>query len=142
MMPPKIRGNTPNTNTRSEALRNGILIDLPEAISTGLFTLPIAVSRGAWAKAIYWPKGNFYCSEQFRVRDLLRAAAKGVSTYAGGKKKPVKFIKLKMMTYDPVRVSENSKDLKLVLLTLVFEFEKDNEGNDMATIRLLDEFGI
>lgn len=139
MMPNKILGYTPITNKRSEELQSGRLINLPEAISTGLFTLPIAVTRDAWDKAIFWPNGNFYCSEQFRVRDLLRVAAKGVSSYARGKMMPENFIPLKLMTYDPALVSVNSNDLKLVSLTLVFEIGKDDVGNDVATIRLLDE---
>lgn len=134
-MPPTARkSNNPNL-TRSEALKAGLLIELPDAIKTKQFTIPVTISKDAWKMAVYWPEGNIYSSQRFRSLIVVKAATECLSSDP-----TVRLVPLRLRAFDPNLARENARNLTLVIVDLVIDIEMVAPDSNQATIRLLKEY--
>lgn len=69
-------GNPIYAYTRSDALRDGVLLALPQATNVG-FKVPVAITSAAYAACIEWTEADSQLSSILRMRGemVLQAAA-------------------------------------------------------------------
>lgn len=74
---PELFGDLIYAYTRADALRDGVLVELPNAVTMG-FRVPVAITSAAYADCIAWPHPDPKLPDILRLREevvLLSALA-------------------------------------------------------------------
>lgn len=125
--------------TRAEALRDGVLMDLPQATDAG-FKVPVAITSAAYAACIAWSEADPKLANILRLREemVLLAAVTEARAHrrrmaAGKVERPDRID----FTVDTVRLREGKADLTQVALYMVIG--GGDQGEPVGTIMLVGE---
>lgn len=67
---PELFGNLVYSYTRADALRDGVLVELPQAAALG-FRVPVAITIAAYTDCIAWPHPNPELPDILRLREEI-----------------------------------------------------------------------
>jgi hypothetical protein len=112
--------------TRAQALEDGLLVDVSETAREAGFTIPVALTRGAWEAAVAWPADNHWQDEAGRLWDVLFVLAFLAKRSKGSR------IDYHVHRVPPNRRKASRLDLKAVV-------SGGDDGAPVLTILLPDE---
>lgn len=126
--------------TRSQAIQEGLLIDVSQIASSLGFAIPVALSRAAWAACIEWtPNGKPRAIDPElaeRLRELLQQCMRVTMECASSWESDYRFVDGGLSF--PVQCGTHHSQPIQLTLNAAFPFSRDDELG--ITIMLPDEF--
>jgi hypothetical protein len=114
--------------TRSQAIADGVLIDLSQAAREAGFTIPVALTAAAWAKCVAVPPGVVGQDEAGRLWDVLWMLRLAIGPGADGSE--VRFA---------VHVRNDNRDRTPPLVRLKALCGPDDDGEPCLTVMMPEE---
>lgn len=116
--------------TRAQAIDDGVLVDVTASGREAGFSVPVALTRGAWDEAVAWDESNAgYQDESGRLWDVLmmgRLAAARART-------------AQRITFTVLRVPNTPTDLEPTALELSLHIGPGDAGEPVITVLLPHE---
>lgn len=120
--------------TRAQALADGILVDVSLLAREAGFTLPVAITQGAWHDCVAWSEqdsGNqLYQDESGRLWDVLWMAVNVIRSATGCGNR---------LLFSLCRVPRDGKSTKATAVTLKLIIGPGDQGEPVMTILLPEE---
>jgi hypothetical protein len=122
------------TYTRAQAIADGVLIDVTEMAKEAGYTIPVAITSGAWGEAVNWTESDTKISgtpqdEKGRLWDVLWMSSNAIRSARNSSADRVPFTFL--------RVPRGSR--KAQRMTLDVHIGGGDQGEPVITILLQDE---
>ena len=120
--------------TRSQAMADGMLVDISEAAAEAGFRVPVAMTRTAWADSVEWPQATAeqkatLQDEGCRLWDVIYMAMKAGRVSEG----------MSRTVFDLYRVPATGKGIKPRRTSLVMQIEPGDTGEPVITISMPGE---
>lgn len=136
---PELFGPLVYAYTRADAIRDGVLVELPQALDAG-FKVPVAITSAAYAACIGWPEADPKLASILRLREemvllaaVMEARAHRRRMAIGKAERPdrIDFI------VETVQLREGKADLAQVALYMVIG--PGDNAEPVGTILLIGE---
>lgn len=128
----EIFGGPIHTYGRSEAIEDGILVDVTDTAREAGFAIPVALTVGAWEDCVAWSEADSqrqaYQDERGRLWDVLWMAAQAARKGNGER-----------LAFQLYRVPRGGRSIRPRLTTLHMVIGPGDAGEPVATILLPGE---
>jgi hypothetical protein len=121
----EIFGGPIHTYGRTEAIADGILVDVTETAREAGFAIPVALTIGAWEDCVAWSEAD---SHRGRLWDVLWMAAQAARNGSG-----------KRLAFQLYRVPRDGRKIRPRLTTLHMVIGPGDAGEPVITILLPGE---
>ena len=127
-------GEVISTNTRAQAIADGVLIDAGNIAQEAGFQWPVAVTSAAWADCVAWSEDDsdkqVHQDESGRLWDVLFMASHAVRTRSGSGDR---------LLFQLYRVPRDGRSTQAELTTLKLIVGLGDQGEPVITVLLPDE---
>lgn len=120
-----------HTYSRAQALADGVLVDVSELAREAGFTVPVAMTVGAWTEMVKWDHGGWQ-DETGRLWDVVWMASFAIKT------RPAPDPDARL-TYELYRVPNQAEQAEAELVRLDLHSGPGDEGEHVITILLPGE---
>lgn len=128
----EIFGGPIHTYGRAEAIADGILVDVTQTAHEAGFSIPVALTIGAWGDCVAWSEGDShrqtYQDEQGRLWDVLWMSAQAARKGSGER-----------LAFQQYRVPRGGRSVHPQLTTLHMVIGPGDAGEPVITIMLPGE---
>lgn len=129
----EIFGEPIHIYSRAQALADGVLLDVTAMAREAGFLVPVAMTAGAWADCVFWPKANNQRQttqdESGRLWDVLSIAVLAAKRARDERR----------IAFNLYRVPGGGRVAKASLTTLHLVIGPDDNGEPVITILLPNE---